>query len=201
MKQNLKSASRDYFTQETLRDSELEKLEAIIHQADARSAKNKTTTPTAIAASILILITVSLSHLFLSNTDNKEISVAIAEEVAKNHIKRKPLEITSNKFSDVSAYFTELEFSPAPSQLFASNNYIMQGGRYCSIKSVSAAQLRYTNQQGEAVTLYEVGYDKSKFGELPHIEYNEQPIVHYVKGLEVKIWVERGLLMASVKAP
>ncbi|MCG8673528.1 MAG: hypothetical protein MI867_29340 [Pseudomonadales bacterium] len=55
------------------------------------------------------------------------------------------------------------------------------------------------DDQSKLVTLYEVGYDPSKFGDIPILENNQKPIVHFVKGLEIKLWVEKDLLMASVR--
>ncbi len=124
---------------------------------------------------------------------------AISQEVAKNHIKMKPLEVRSSKLSEVQRYFTMLDFSPIESTLrFADQAHALLGARYCSIRGVTAAQLRYQAGSGLS-TLYEVPYDAALFGDLPNIDRGDEPIQSYSKGVSVKIWVEKGLLLVSAQ--
>lgn len=118
---------------------------------------------------------------------------AIAEEVAKNHIKMKPLEVKSSALVDLQRYFDLLDFSPIRSGI-AFTDKLLLGGRYCSIQGVTAAQLRYQTDESKS-TLYEVVYDGAVFGKLPNIDHGEVPIEHYSRGVAVKIWVEKGLLL------
>ncbi|MCL1147783.1 hypothetical protein AB4298_07230 [Shewanella sp. 10N.261.52.F9] len=122
----------------------------------------------------------------------------IAEEVAKNHIKMKPLEVQTQRLSDLRDYFIQLDFKLVSSRLIT-NNSQMLGGRYCSIQGLTAAQIRFV-EQDKAITLYEVQYDQSLYGKLPMIEAGDKPIEHIVRGVLVSIWVEKGLLMASARS-
>lgn len=121
----------------------------------------------------------------------------IADEVAKNHIKAKPLEVQTQNLAQLRGYFTKLDFTIASSSRLSPNS-LMLGGRYCSIQGLTAAQIRFVDQE-QAVTLYEVQYDKALYGELPMIEAGQHPIEHIVRGVAVAIWVEKGLLMASAR--
>ncbi len=125
------------------------------------------------------------------------VSWNIADEVAKNHIKAKPLEVQAQNLAQLRGYFTELDFTIVSSSRLSPNS-LMLGGRYCSIQGLTAAQIRFIDQE-QAVTLYEVQYDKALYGELPVIEADQQPIEHIVRGVAVAIWVEKGLLMASAR--
>ncbi len=198
MKQRLKDASKAYLTAESLSDQQIDALQSIIenvgHTNLNKPLRNQNKLA-GIAAAVLIL---ALTTMLLPLKENDS-SLIIAHEVAKNHIKLKPLEIQSEHFNEVSDYFTQLEFSPIDSDYLAQLNIDMLGGRYCSIQSNTAAQFRYKDSSGEFVTLYEVEYDESRYGAIPQLEKNENPIVHYVKGLTIEIWVEKGILMASVK--
>jgi len=147
----------------------------------------------------------------------QQMVAAIAFEVTKNHIKLKPLEVTSEDFNTVRDYFTQLDFSPQVSRYFpllASTALTMTGGRYCSIQSETAAQLRYRSSPEPSATgpsakeqaptekwstLYQTQYNKNTFGQLPHIEQGQTPIETYSRGLKVSLWVERQLLMVSVE--
>lgn len=127
---------------------------------------------------------------------------AIADEVTKNHIKLKPLEVSSDDFDSVRRYFTQLDFSPQPSRRFGQNSpqpLTMAGGRYCSIQSVTAAQLRYQVAPGRWSTLYQTQYLADTFGPLPQLENGQAPLETFSRGLKVNIWVERQLLMVSVE--
>lgn len=128
----------------------------------------------------------------------------IASEVTKNHIKLKPLEVKSNTLQPLRQYFTELDFTPQFSQKFGSLAGIrdLVGGRYCSIQSINAAQLRFKNSDDKASpwsTLYQVEYSPDIFGAIPKIELGETPLVTYSRGLKVSLWVEKELLMVSVE--
>jgi hypothetical protein len=121
----------------------------------------------------------------------------IAVEVAKNHIKMKPLEIETSAMSDIERYFTQLDFYPIRSRQFNASAFQMLGGRYCSIQGITAAQLRYHDPQGRYVTLYETYYDSARFPPLPDVDKGGTPLKLYESGLEIMLWVEKGLLLVS----
>ncbi|MCK8046373.1 hypothetical protein MSG37_15920 [Shewanella sp. 1CM18E] len=122
----------------------------------------------------------------------------IAEEVATNHIKMKPLEIQAAQLSLLRNYFTELDFTLVNSQQINSTSQML-GGRYCSILGLTAAQIRF-NDNNQLVTLYQVQYDSARYGKLPNIDNGETPIQLVVRGVDIAIWVERGLLMATASS-
>lgn len=222
-KQSLKRATQDYFEQIELTDAELDRLGSMLEQVNEydtpasveANAIHEGNEPTGhakrlklpswqfygFAASILLAVTLVWHQL--APVGSQDVSYLIAKEVAKNHMQLKPLEVSSNNFQKVSNYFYKLDFKPAPSAFLDRNNIrALQGARYCSILSVTAAQIRYKNADGKVVTFYEVGYDMDKFGNMPTISKaldgsSTTPRVHYVNGMKVDIWVEKGLLMAS----
>lgn len=207
MNKPLKEASKTYFDNQSISDAQFENIEELVRGLDVSEPKHESTPGESsrrrlgmfsLSTAALVML-VALATLVFPPSE-KELSYVIAKEVAKNHIKLKPLEISSPRFDVVSDYFTELDFSPVPSGHFSHFNVDMLGGRYCSIQSVTAAQLRYEGADGKPVTLYEVGYNKDIFGPLPNIEKDEEPAIYYVNGLEVQIWIEKGLLMASVRS-
>jgi hypothetical protein len=132
-----------------------------------------------------------------------DITSQIALEVAENHLKLKPLDITAQSMQEIRGFFTQLDFSPVNSSLlstrFALPEQRMIGGRYCSIKGVTAAQLRYQRSDDGLSTLYQVAYDPDTHGPLPHLEHGEAPDEIIIKGLHINLWVEKGLLMALVQ--
>lgn len=121
----------------------------------------------------------------------------IANEVAYNHLKLKPLEVTSGLLPEVTNYFTELDFSPVESSIINAAPWELLGARYCSIQGFAAAQIRYKNRDsGLLESFYEAEYKPELHGPMPKVEQGETPLKEFAKGIGVEIWVEKGLLMA-----
>ncbi|MFC3152688.1 hypothetical protein ACFOEK_16750 [Litoribrevibacter euphylliae] len=124
----------------------------------------------------------------------------IAEEITFNHRKLKPLELKTNHFEELVSYFDMLDFRPYHSHLFKPQGTLI-GGRYCSIGTVSAVQIRYQTEQGDVTTLFQTTYNPEHFKGLPNIEAGDQPVTQYLNGYKVTLWIEMGIVMASVSSP
>ena len=208
----LKQAVNEHYQQQTLDAEAMARMQALLGSSEQTPAvaEEKTTHfmpwKHTLVASFCAFFILASSFFMLYHTagsNRPDTIAAIAQEVAKNHLKMKPLEVSSDSFVEVRRYFTALDFSPTHSSYFTSSLHgegvKMLGGRYCSIKGITAAQLRYqrVDHSGRS-TLYETVYDKKVFGDMPVIEQGQQPIITTVKGLEVQMWVEKGLLMVAV---
>lgn len=147
-------------------------------------------------AAIFLLIAVGIAGYHHEHQQEKLI-MTIVEEVARNHLKMKPLDIETQDFPVLRSALDKLEFWPNPSNYFDDNEKTLLGARYCSILSVPAAQIRYQQNMLNSQTLYQVAFSVDKFGEIPDVEKGESPIVRYLLGLKVEIWQEKGLLMVS----
>lgn len=148
-----------------------------------------------VAASVLFFV--GIYGVKIYNSDHSALKVS--EEVVKNHIKLKPLEVKEQRFSKLKKYFTELDFVPAQSSIDFLKNSFLIGGRYCSISGEPAAQLRYIDNNDQLTTLYQVNYDKEKFSWVPDKGAGASPVEKQVRGLNVKIWREKGLVFTSVR--
>ena len=151
----------------------------------------------AMVASVLVMV--MLTAFLWQDNDRSQLQ-SIAFEVAGNHIKQRPMELHAQSMDQVKSFFKELDFSPTNSEhllsQFALAESDLLGVRYCSIKGVTAAQLRYQQSEISHSTLYEVGYDSDLYGYIPDISQGESPQTLMVKGVKVTIWLEKGLLMA-----
>ncbi len=152
---------------------------------------------------VLLVAAVLFAVLALPERWNPGVSLPekIAREVARNHLKMKPMELESSSMTEVGHFFTRLDFNPITSQVFPIGEDRLLGGRYCSIQGITAAQLRYRDAQGQPVTLYETAYDPQQFSTLPDVDKGGQPLVLYAKGLKMAIWVEKDVLFVSAQAP
>jgi hypothetical protein len=200
MNRPLKQVVRQHFEQRALSTDQLERLEALMAVNAPRPAGRRLIAKSLIgwpaAAAIAALLAV-IMLLPPGPVDEVPMTYRIAMEVARNHIKLKPLDVETDNMDGIRRYFTDLEFSPVKSQLLASSNLQLLGGRYCSIQSVPAAQLRVSAPDKHGLkTLYQSEYRKDVFGPLPVLENGGIPVEVNVKGITVRIWVEKGLLFA-----
>jgi len=144
-----------------------------------------------------VLVLAIVSGLFWTFNNKVDVAELIAEEVAYNHLKMKPMEVSSGSLSDMRNYFSKLDFSLSRSQYVAESGLSLIGGRYCSIQGDAAAQLRMMNKEtGDIQIVYQAPYDKELFQDLPKLYEGHEPIRHYVNGIAVDVWVEQGLLFA-----
>jgi hypothetical protein len=162
------------------------------HQKTTKKSKPIITWFASVAALAMVVLLV-----FQFSQRQPEIITLIADEVAKNHLKLKPLEVRTGQISDVQSYFDKLDFLPVSSISFKQKTKAsLMGGRYCSIQGSSAAQLRYKKLDGEKVTLYETNYSDI-FSDIPNIDKGQLPIKTYARGVEITMWIEKGLLMVT----
>ena len=215
-KDPFKDAITQQIVSEQLQDKQLQQLmalqQSVLGTTDQHNLEQTNTTATqhnrrfwlsAITACLLVVVSV----LFVwqqQGLPTPDYSRDIAYEVVKNHLKLKPLDVQTQSIDEVKQFFTQLDFLPVNSDLlnsrFSLQETMMLGGRYCSIKGVTAAQLRYQQPESGLSTLYEVPYDADTFGTIPDSDKGENPTVLLVKGLKVSMWVEKGLLMVLVTA-
>lgn len=200
MRRPLKDTVRAHFERKNLSSDQFARLEALMDKRDAIDSMSRPDGPRVIGwmagfAAAVILVFGAL--IFVRGFDDTPMTERIAMEVARNQVKLKPLDVTTNSFNEARAYFTDLDFVPAQSALLAKANLELIGGRYCSIQSVPAAQLRVKLPTSEGPqTLYQTEYRKDVFGPLPVIEDGDIPATINAKGMRISVWVEKGLLFS-----
>ena len=200
MNKPLKESVRVHIESSSLTDDQLKKLGAFIEPVQTGNHHKKSIYPFAIAGAIVVFILAFiLSPLII---EQGSISERIAMEVITNHLKLKPLEIETSNIEDIRVYFKKLDFLPVDSRLVNAAGLELIGGRYCSLQGVTAAQLRVKKPGSSVVqTLYQTEYRKDVFENMPNIEEGDMPVDIYVKGIKVKIWVEKGVLFALTDIP
>jgi hypothetical protein len=200
MNRPLKQAVCEHFKQRALSTDQLEHLEVLMAMNSPRLPRHHRRASFLVGWSAVAAIAAFLAVIVLFPPDQLE-SVPMAErialEVARNHIRVKPLDVETGTMKGIRRYFTDLEFVPVESSLLASADLELLGGRYCSVQSLPAAQLRLTAPGNDGLqTLYQAEYRKDILGPLPVLEEGDHPINISVKGVSVRIWVEKGLLFA-----
>ena len=107
----------------------------------------------------------------------------MAAEIAKNHTAQLAMEISSSDYQEVATQLDQIDFSLTPPGGVFSRQFTLIGGRYCSIQTKRAAQLRVReNATGKMHTLY-ITQSTDDFGALKETK-------HTVKGVKVQLWTE-----------
>ena len=200
MNKPLKQSVQDYLASHTLSEQQLQQLESISVQVKPVKTQNSFKYIVATATVVASLALVLLVTLLISEKD--DVQQRIALEVASHHIKLKPLDVETNSIEGIRRYFKTLDFLPVNSSLVNDAGLELIGGRYCSLQGISAAQLRVKKPGSNVVQmLYQAEYRKDVFDNMPQLEEGESPVEVFVKGIKVKIWVEKGLLFVLSDLP
>lgn len=202
MKDPLRKQVKQHLDQVRLNDEQLSALEEMMAREPGQAPVKtyRLRMPLAVAAMMFIAAVTAILLVQFPGKGTDEMPQLIAKEVVKNHLKLKPMEVTSASINEIRGYFSKLDFMPIESRFLASSGLQLIGGRYCSIQGVTAAQLRL--KQGESLqTLYQTEYLPETFGKLPRVDMGEQPLSVYSRGVRVEIWVEKDLLFALTDAP
>ncbi|UCB56064.1 MAG: hypothetical protein JSW45_05920 [Thiotrichales bacterium] len=200
MSKPLKQAVTEKLDNYALSDARLQQLESLAEQAPVVRKQKILSYRFAIAGAVAaFVIAFMLTPLLVEQGDVRE---RIAMEVAKNHIKLKPMEVETASIEGIRDYFEKLDFLPVSSLLVERAGLELVGGRYCSLQGITAAQLRVREPGSDNLqTLYQTEYIEDVFSDMPVVEEGGEPVELYVKGVRVKIWVEKGLLFALTELP
>ena len=203
MNGNFRKQVRDHIEARSLRDEQMARLQMLLDQGKVDGSNRRALGGAWFAAVVATCaaLTVLVLSVVWPRIDTMEMAQRIADEVARNHLNAKPLEVRTDSLAEVRRYFDKLDFLPVQSEQ-AGTDAALLGGRYCSLRGLTAAQLRMRNAQSGAIeTLYETQYRPEVFGALPQPARGELPIRTHARGVEVTIWVEKGLVFALARGP
>lgn len=202
MKLPIDKALRDHLNKQRLDAGQLSALRALQDPGLAQQPEKRSKQPFWIASAAVLLAAVLSLGLLLEFSGQGDLIDEIATEVVYNHLHMKPLEVNTPRIASIQDYFTGLDFKPVESRYVADQRLAMLGGRYCSLRGVTAAQLRFKSPVEDGVrTLYQVGYDPEIFRALPDYDRGDAPVSTWAKGIKVTLWVEKGVLFALTEDP
>lgn len=198
-KDNLNKIIREHINEKSLSSNQVNALLSLQKKEIIKPNKFFYSTNIWIGTAAAFILVIS-NVLYLSFSPDVAMDQRIGNEVAKNHIELKPLEIQTTSIQEVRKFLTKLNFLPIESELLKGSSKTLIGARYCSIQGVTAAQLRLQDSKtGEVQSLYQTIYEPRVFSGLPELKENQKPVTIYSKGFSVDIWVEKGLLFALTK--
>lgn len=198
-KGNLKKVIYDHIEDKSLSDNQLDELMQLQKDIVKKQPRKSNMQIRWLAIAAVLFIAIG-NVLYFTSMPELALDERIGNEVAKNHIHLKPLEIKTSNIKTVGVFFTKLGFLPIESSLLTGSTKNLIGGRYCSIQGITAAQLRLKDSKtGQVQSLYQTIYDEKTFSGLPLLKENQNPVTVYSKGLAVDIWVEKGILFALTR--
>ncbi len=125
---------------------------------------------------------------------------AIVLEAVNNHLNLKPLEVKNAQLSEVLKYFDMLSFKPVRSSAITGNpGDRLLGGRYCSILGIDAAQIRVQSHDGKISSWYQGMLSPDRLKYIPDVAQGGQPVVRAIKGMQVRLWQQDGVVFVNVR--
>jgi hypothetical protein len=117
-------------------------------------------------------------------------SARVVAEVAHNHLKGDAPEVRGDNFAVIEGSLAKLDFPLAPSAAHPlPGRLALVGGRYCSVQSEPAAQIRLLEPDGHPCTLYVARSTGNRLASVRPGEYEAE-------GVRVRIWHDAGRLFA-----
>jgi anti-sigma factor RsiW len=195
----LKTALQQHLQAERLADHQMRALMALVSSGKTRHVPADRRWLITVAIAVFsAAFSIGLMTVFPDVTPRYDhtLLVRIADEVALNHIHRKPLESESSRISDVDHFFDNLGIRLTEPDLITGKGWRLRGGRYCSIQGITAAQLRYQDNDEGIHTVYQVPYRVDRHGRVPNRDLGDTPLEIVSRGVRVSIWVDHGTLFA-----
>lgn len=175
----LEEQVRNYYISQAMPD---ERIETIIYLQESASTKRRLFWAIGIAAAAgLSLLIAGLFGFGRSSHGDR--THAVLAEIAKNHSKQIEPEVLSDRYEEVQAKLSKIDFSVRPIAKFLLDDFQLVGGRYCSVQSEFAAQLKLREKgTGEICTLYVVP--------LTPVLRQVKADTRVIKGVRVQVWDE-----------
>lgn len=184
MSNETKDLIHDFYDDKELSNAQVKELQSLFKEQNQVEIANTSIkdkfTPKFVMSLVASFLLVALLNFRYFTYKSVEM------EVAYNHNKNVPAEITTGDVLKIRNHLTKLDFPVIASAKIDPNRFELVGARYCSIQGKLAAQLKYKDlQTGRTSTVYQV----------PNDNYSE--IDKHVSGVRVKGWVEKDLFIVQ----
>jgi hypothetical protein len=176
----------DYYATQALPE---ERVQSIVQLSRTVSPSRRLTWAVGAMAAAILLAGV----LFVMNRPvQSNLTQRVMVEIAKNHSKKLQPEFVTGNYQELQAQLSRVEFSILPPGGFLRSGFSLEGGRYCSVQSELAAQLKLQESaSGEACTLY-VAEATPPLAQI-------KPGTQVVDGVRVQVWIEDGRLFGLAR--
>ena len=197
----LRDQLKNLLNSEQLRENEFADIEALLGKSTESPTRSWRRPGLAAAMVASLVLIVGTWFYTLDPADNNQIATSqrIAEEVLANHINIHALDLETSSMEQIRQGMDRLNFVPISTKATLGGNLTLLGARYCTLQGVIATQLMFLDENGGLVTFYQAAYDHRRFGPLPDINQQQNPLAVAKNGVNINIWVEQGVVIAQAK--
>lgn len=181
-----------FYARESADDDSVARLMALTDTADrgqykATAARRRAVVVSGFLAAAALVFAVT--HLTTERTkpgDGGPVATTLAKEIALNHRKQLQVEFSTQRYASLTSMMNKLDFAPRKPRARTCQDSTLLGGRYCSIGSSIACQLKLRSRDGVIHTLYQTRWAKT------YAHVANRTVV--VDGVRVSFWRERDVL-------
>lgn len=183
---SLEQQVRDYYGAQAL---PTERVQSIVQLSRDVKPSHKSAWAMGAATAIALIAAILFA---LNRPPQADLTQLVMAEIAKNHSKHLAPEVATDRYEELQAKLSRLDFSARPVAEFLLKDYELVGGRYCSVQSEFVAQLKLReNASGETCTLYVVP--------LTPVLRQVKADTRIVNGVRVQVWSEDGRLFGLAR--
>ena len=177
MEQELKN----YYRSKRLDSHKITAMQASVHEME----RTRHSVSYLIPIAAVILLTIGIGLWLHISTDS--VTHQVVAEIGHNHRQHGALVVESDQYAVVQAALSELDFPIRPRRDEFVQDFVLAGGRYCTIRGFQAAQLKLSHSKSQIIhTLY-------VFPMRDNIKDIESG-VYETNGVQVELWTDRTLV-------
>ena len=179
---SLEQELKNYYQSKRLDSHRITAMQASVHEM--KRTRHSVSYLIPIAAVILLTIGIGL---WLHISTDSSLTHQVVAEIGHNHHQHDALVVESDQYAVVQAALSELDFPIRPHRDEFVQDFVLVGGKYCTIQGSRAAQLKLSHSKSQIVhTLY-------VFPMRDNIKDVESG-VYETNGVQVELWTGRTLV-------
>ncbi len=179
---NLEQELKNYYQSKRLASHRVAAIQASVH----KTGKTRHRVSYLIPLAATVLLTIGIGLWLYMSTDSS-FTHEVVSEIGHNHHQHGALMVESGQYGVVQAALSKLDFSIRPRRDELVKDFVLVGGKYCTIQGSRAAQLKLRHRKTQIIhTLYVL----PMADEIKDIE----PGVYKTNGLQVELWTDQLLL-------
>lgn len=178
---NLEQELKNYYRSKRLDSHRITAMQASVHEMQRTRYNVSYLIP--IAAVILLTIGIGLwLHISADSVTHQ-----VVAEIGHNHRQHGALVVESDQYAVVQAALSELDFPIRPRRDEFVQDFVLAGGKYCTIQGLQAAQLKLSHSKSQVIhTLYVLPMGDN----IKDVESG----VYETNGVQVELWTDRTLV-------
>lgn len=179
---NLEQELKNYYRSKRLDSHRITAMQASVHEME----RTRHSVSYLIPIAAVILLTLGIG-LWLHISTDSSLTHQVVTEIGHNHHQHGALVVESDQYGVVQAALSELDFPLQPRRDNLVQDFLLVGGKYCTIQGLQAAQLKLNHRKSQIIhTLYVLPItDNIK---------DVEPGVYETNGVQVELWTDQLLL-------